>query len=150
MRSLALVSFALLVMTGAALAADAAPSAMPGLIEMAAGGIATMVVAVIAFAARKLFGITMDAGHRATLHSAVRTGAALALSVGADWIAKGRSPDQARILAEAQAVGYVRQAAGDALAHFDMSSNDTMLRAMLQAATAQLVPPQIPTTAVGN
>ena len=147
MRSLALVSCALLIMTGGALAADVAPSAVPSLIEIAAGGIATAVVAAVAFVAQKLFGVTMDARHREALQSAVRTGAALALSIGADLVAQGHSPSVARADGESKGLDYIRQAVPDALRHFKQADNEAMLRAMLQAASVQLVPPAPPATA---
>lgn len=137
-----LAAIAILCFAGMAAQAAETPSALSlsvqSLLDYAVTGFATLVVAFVATAAKKLFGLELDKSHRDTLHSALRTGAGLALSLIGDLVSKGMSPSQARSVAINEGVTYVKGAAADALKHFGLQDSDGQLFDMLKSTATQL------------
>lgn len=111
---------------------------LQSLVDWAATALATLLVAFIAAAAKKLFGLELDKRHRDTLHSALRTGAGLALSLIADLVSRGLTPEEARSRALQEAVTYVKGAAPDALQRFGLDAADGRLFDMLKSTATQL------------
>lgn len=133
-----LFALALVALAVPAMAADPAPlsDSIAGFIQYAAAVVATVIVGLIGRVAQRLFGITMEARHREALHSALTTGASLALSMIAELIAQGLKPDEARSVALQEGVAYVRQSVPDALRV--LKPDDELLFSMMRAKSAQL------------
>lgn len=139
MRSVALLCLALLLaMAAPALATTPAPTTggFSPLIEYIATLVAGVIVALISHAGRKLFGISVEARHREALHSALTTGASLALSMLAELLAQGLKPAEARSVALQTGVDYVRQSVPDAIRALEPA--DGLLFNMVRAKQAQL------------
>ena len=128
----------LVAMAMPAVAAEPAPaaSAWAPLIEYVAAAIAGVMLGLISHAAQKLFGVTLEARHREALHSALTTGASLALSMIAELIAQGLKPGEARSVALQAGVDHVRESVPDALRV--LKPADDMLFNMVRARSAQL------------
>ena len=94
------------------------------------------VVGLLGSALYRFFGVSLEARHREALHSALTTGAGLALSMIAELIAKGLKPDEARSVALQTGVDYVRQSVPDALKA--LKPADGLLFDMVRAKSAQI------------
>ncbi|MFC5423820.1 hypothetical protein ACFPOB_30315 [Bosea eneae] len=129
---------ALIALAMPALAAEPAPLAdgVAGLIQYAASAAAAVVVGLLGSALYRFFGVSLEARHREALHSALTTGAGLALSMIAELIAKGLKPDEARSVALQTGVDYVRQSVPDALKA--LKPADGLLFDMVRAKSAQI------------
>lgn len=143
MRAYALIPILLVASCGATPVFAADPSSalsftLQSLFDYVAAGFATFVVAVVAGAARKLFGLELDRRHRETLHSALRTAAGLVIALVADLVAKGMSPAEARSAALEQGVTYVKGAAADAVKRFGLQDSDGQILDMLTSTATQL------------
>lgn len=132
--------FALALVALAVPAAAAEPSPLVDgivvLIPAAATTVATVLVGALAILVKRLFGITLEARHREALHSALTTGASLALSVLAELIARGMGPEKARAVAAQHGVDYVRQSVPDALRA--LKPAEGLLLDMVRAKQTQL------------
>ncbi len=132
--------FALVLVAMAMPAVAAEPAPLPDsvamLIQYLAGIAATAVVGWIALAANRLFGVSLEARHREALHSALATGASLALSMVAQMVAQGMKPAEARDAALQAGVDYVRRSVPDALKTLKPTEN--LLFDMVRAKQAQL------------
>ena len=131
-------AFALVAMAVPAVAAEPAPlpDGIAILIQYLAGIAATAVVGWIALAMNRLFGISLEARHREALHSALATGASLALSMLAQMVAQGQKSADARAAALQAGVDYVRRSVPDALK--TLKPTDNLLFDMVRAKQAQL------------
>lgn len=131
-------ALALIALAMPALAAEPAPLAdgVAGLIQYAASAAAAVVVGLLGSALYRFFGVSLEARHREALHSALTTGAGLALSMIAELIAKGLKPDEARSVALQTGVDYVRQSVPDALKA--LKPADGLLFDMVRAKSAQI------------
>lgn len=138
MRAVALLFLTLLLATAARAVAATAPATvgLSPLIEYVATLVAGVMVGFISHAARKLFGISVEARHREALHSALTTGASLALSMLAELLAQGLKPAEARSVAVQTGVDYVRQSVPDAIRA--LKPADGLLSNMVRAKQAQL------------
>jgi hypothetical protein len=125
-------------MSAPALATPTSPAAggLSPLIDYVATLVAGVIVGLIGHAARKLFGISVEARHRDALHSALTTGASLALSMLAELLAQGLKPEEARSVALQAGVDYVRQSVPDAIRA--LKPADGLLFNMVRGKQAQL------------
>lgn len=139
MRLLALIPILLVASCGGTPVFAADPSALSlglsSIVDWVAAAIATAVAGFVAAGLKRLFGVTMEARHREALHSALVTGASLALSMLAELVAQGLSPKEARQVALQQGLDHVRQSVPDAIRALKPSGD--MLLNMLKAKSVQ-------------
>lgn len=140
MRLLALIPILLVASCGGTPVFAADPSALSlglsSVVDWAAAAIATAVAGFVAAGLKRLFGVTMEARHREALHSALLTGASLALSMVAEFVAQGLPPADARAAALESGVDYVRESVPDALKA--LKPADGLLLDMVRAKATQL------------
>ena len=145
--------FAPLLVACVALTACAAPAlaadvAAPSFSE----GIATLLTGPIVYVAYRLFGLQLDAANRASLHSALKTGAGVVISAFEDLVKRGFTVENARNIALEQGLAYVRRAAPDPIKRFKLDGEADHLIQMLTSTETQLrlrvtVPAAVPARA---
>lgn len=143
MRNLMFAALAgLLLTTAAAMAATVETSPLTNLfksgVDLAVYAAATAIVGLIGAAANRLFGLTLEQRHREALHSALTTGASLAISLVAELIGQGFSPSDARQIAFQEGLNHVKEGVPDAVRALKLGDADERLLGMLKAKEIQL------------
>jgi hypothetical protein len=134
MPALAVLAFlsacAALASIGPAFAADAAPAWGEWLKpwwDMAMQGVIAAVVMFVVGGARRWFGITLEEGHRRTLHLALQTGADAAWAKLMQWTGQGLSREQIEQRLVAETIAHAQGGAADAIAAFKLDEADPRL-----------------------